>query len=179
MLTDEQLRDIEARANAATPGPWTYDRTEEEGDRCVYSEPDGKWIANVGNWLRQNLIRFLDGESLPGWKPSTADIERALKNTYDADDADCIFIAHAREDIPRLLDHIRELEAKRVDLFHHDSDVIREQQAEIDRLRKRRAVVCPKCKGTGVIALDRISETAWNRFCPVCHGSGVTPEEYE
>lgn len=70
-MTEEQLKAIEERAKAATPGPWTPKR------------------------LRQNdwHLRGPDGIVF-------AEVE---------DDADAAFIAHAREDIPALVEEVRRL----------------------------------------------------------------------
>lgn len=46
-LTDQQLHDIEARANAATPGPWAADSSIPYGHR-VGSSDDADWVAWTG-----------------------------------------------------------------------------------------------------------------------------------
>ena len=92
-MTPNQLAEIEARAEAATPGPWG-----------IYGyigvlQTDGK---------RRNIIDigFL-GTDERGFEISVRVEETGIK-PKDAD-----FIAHARTDIPALLAHIRELEAER------------------------------------------------------------------
>lgn len=72
-MTEEQLKAIEARAKAATPGPWFVDT-----DKCVYRDrPNDELIAD----------------------PS------------QTNPADAEFIAHAREDIPKLVEEVRRLKA--------------------------------------------------------------------
>ena len=73
---------IEARANAATAGPWSIDYIEHTGEHGILiNEPDGTLGCAgrlVANWL-----------------------------TY----SNAEFVAHAREDIPALIEEIRRLRA--------------------------------------------------------------------
>lgn len=111
-LTPSELQ-IEARAKAATPGPW--ETCEEEA-----------WTA----------IRTLTGH----W---VADSSRAYKTTAD-------FIAHARADIPALLETLRaerakiewlqELEIKAIDRATHFEDKFtaeRAKRAELEEELRR------------------------------------------
>jgi hypothetical protein len=84
---------IEARANAATPGPWTYD----EG--CGYVE-----VPPCGT------IEFK-----PGWERSVHFLARVHNNHVEGEDGlgfDGAFIANARTDVPALIARVRELEAE-------------------------------------------------------------------
>lgn len=80
MLTDEQIAEIRARAEAATPGPWsnTY-----FGGRCqtVTKQRPGMTKLSIAN-----CSASLNGE------------------------ADATFIAHARQDVPALLADREELQ---------------------------------------------------------------------
>jgi hypothetical protein len=80
-----RLAEIEARANAATEGPWSVDHDSEEvyADTCVATGDYG-WIA-VGP----------SGQS-PHYDEDTAEGR-----------ADAEFIAHAREDVPALVAALR------------------------------------------------------------------------
>jgi hypothetical protein len=87
------LDEIQARANAATPGPWTYD----EG--CGYVE-----VPPCGT------IEFK-----PGWERSVHFLARVHNNHVEGEDGlgfDGAFIAHARTDVPALIARVRELEAE-------------------------------------------------------------------
>lgn len=85
MMTPEQLAEIEARAEAATPGPWEWDRQWiEDEDEAIYV-PQG---ATLGPTLIQ------------------------LGDTYEGHRYDCAFIAHARQDIPALIAEVRRLQAE-------------------------------------------------------------------
>jgi hypothetical protein len=87
------LDEIERRANAATPGPWTY----HEG--CGYVE-----VPPCG------AIEFK-----PGWERSVHFLARVHNNHVEGEDGlgfDGAFIAHARTDVPALIARVRELEAE-------------------------------------------------------------------
>lgn len=80
-LSEKRLAEIEARAKAATAGPWETD----EGGCCVYE---------VGFGTRE--------DTLTG---PVAQVVISADGTY----ADAAFIAHARADVPDLLAEIRRL----------------------------------------------------------------------
>lgn len=86
---DLDLDAIEARANAATPGPWHDDHEQFEGKElpCV-AVGDFGWVCA--------------GQNVPA---------------YDEDSeqgkADAEFIAHARADVPALVARVRQLETSR------------------------------------------------------------------
>ncbi|MFB7548541.1 hypothetical protein [Streptomyces sp. NPDC056154] len=88
-----RLAEIEARAAAATPGPWQNDQAEIH--QGMPDAPD-IWVA----WI---------GEAL--------DIDDQPQSNNNA-----AFIAHAREDIPYLLDRVAELEAKLAAIRHLHKD---------------------------------------------------------
>ncbi|MER5694893.1 hypothetical protein ACWDBO_31285 [Streptomyces mirabilis] len=80
-LTDQQLDEIETRANAATPGPWEL--YEGYGPH-FYAYLRGCHLQGIGT------LNFGDGE---------------------AADADREFVTHAREDVPALLAEVHRLRA--------------------------------------------------------------------
>lgn len=90
------LDEIEARANSATPGPWTYH------DGCGYVEvPPGGAI-----------------EFKPGWERSVHFLARVHNNHVEGEDGlgfDGAFIAAARTDVPALIARVRELEAEQAE----------------------------------------------------------------
>jgi hypothetical protein len=90
-VTQEQLEAIRQRAENATPGPW-----EIRWGEVVTKHPD-----------HQNVSQWYDGYS--NAICSLNDGEYIINSNKDNDAA---FIAHARTDIPALLDHIAELEAE-------------------------------------------------------------------
>jgi len=69
-MTEQELKEIEARANAATPGPWSS-----------ISEDAASDYASVGPFVE----------------------------TAEQCETNCKFIAHARDDIPKLLAEVRTL----------------------------------------------------------------------
>jgi hypothetical protein len=81
-LTLQQLDEIQARAQAATPGPWTTDGWE------IYqgAEEDS---PNLLTWVG----------------------ETCRADDYDGSRRDAEFIAHARTDVPALLDELKQARA--------------------------------------------------------------------
>lgn len=84
MLTDKELDEIEARANAATEGPWETGRALCCSDRGWVCDGTGR--------------HFLNGSS---------------RRTEVMDVNDAEFIAHARADVPSLVAEVRRLRAER------------------------------------------------------------------
>ncbi len=83
-LTDRDLDEIRARCEAATPGPWKYmveGRDNTSGDSFIMRGTKGDRHSDL----------YLNANGKPGT------------------DADCDFVAGARQDIPRLLDEIERL----------------------------------------------------------------------
>lgn len=80
------LSEIEARANAATPGPWRY----RGKSGSFHAPPDPGDSYEFGEYLFQ-LHDCAEPTILDG------DLE---------------FMIHAREDIPRLIGYVRRLEAE-------------------------------------------------------------------
>jgi hypothetical protein len=86
-VTNEELEAIEARANAATPGPW-----------YVVYEGSSDWEVLT------DALRDADGNSLE-FRISSSHRHRA------PDCPDAAFIAKAREDVPALIAEVRRLRA--------------------------------------------------------------------
>ena len=91
----KRLDEIEARANAATEGPW------EEGERCVFTL-DGAPVVS------DDMVHYAHG--------------MAGEGVCHGEDAE--FIAHARQDVPALVAALRavlELHAPTPsDIYPHD-----------------------------------------------------------
>lgn len=102
VMTDADLLAIEARANAATAGPWTPRVDSKEGwstdsnghshRHCTYLYPNGKLHIFQGQEFCRPAIHM----------PQAC--------------ADADFIAHARIDVPALLAEVRRLNAENFDL---------------------------------------------------------------
>lgn len=92
-MTDKQLAEIEARAAKATPGPWVA-----AGEEYIDELPDGLWLEPS-----------VQVQAEAGKTRTLATIHVGTGVDEDAD-----FIAHAREDIPELIAHIRKLEVERL-----------------------------------------------------------------
>jgi hypothetical protein len=85
-LTEEQLAAVRARVDAATPGPWE------------------SFVEGRDHHGGDNFIRI--GGLVDGWPDMYVSHEA---NPAPQEDLD--FIAHARQDIPRLLTEIERLRA--------------------------------------------------------------------
>lgn len=85
-LSKEQLDAIRARADAATPGPWEFD----EDLVTLHERGPYAWSKIVLTWGDPT------GDRDPDWE----------WGLYAPDGNDAEFIAHARTDIPALLEHI-------------------------------------------------------------------------
>lgn len=110
-LTDQQLDDIEARANAATEGPWMADGHEIYGSGCG--------VLDIEQWKAETL-RIEDPEGAK---------------------ADAEFIAHAREDVPALVETVRRLRAELTDQRAETQKLIRWHGEDETALKKMRGVV--------------------------------------
>lgn len=121
-MTPEQLRAIRERAEKATPGPWVAARETEYF--TAIERPDGRILGSVG------------GDGYTDNSPEHAEIE-----------ANAVFIAHAREEIPALLEHIRELRAEADDTGYaitslgYAQEEARKFEAERDAALARVAVL--------------------------------------
>lgn len=92
-MTEIDVEGIKARADAATPGPW-----EAFGKAVAAPIADGR--CNCAGGIPESSYVH---EPHCGLEPLILDVSLA----------DAEFIAHARQDVPALLDRIAELEAER------------------------------------------------------------------
>jgi hypothetical protein len=99
----DRLEEIEARASAATPGPWRQGDWSGRCHQSHYPHPgppecryeyelrqDGSWASHVA---RENPITLIGGHDNGPW----------------LDPADAAFIAHSREDVPWLIAEVKRL----------------------------------------------------------------------
>lgn len=95
-LTDERVAEIEARAKAASPGPWTTESHSNVRIDETYEAvegPDGKTLFDAANSEVMELHTETDEGSVYHWD------ETGRRNLE--------FAAAARQDVPDLLAHIR------------------------------------------------------------------------
>ena len=128
-MTEAQLQKIEKRCEAATPGPWTYEKADgycnaSPNYTCPHDDDTcGEWCDTCPVWIWDT------GAYIP--ETLTLDIgEYDGINNKDAD-----FIAHAREDLPDLLAY-----ATRRCECGHDA-------AKVQIMERLDAVWCPWCGG--------------------------------
>ncbi len=97
-LTEKELAEALARADAATPGPWHSSRDGNQFIETGYP-PTAKLVGAsrvlgvVRPWNPHALVAF-------GFKPSEYETVRLL-------DADADFVAATRTDVPRLIADLR------------------------------------------------------------------------
>lgn len=106
-LTEQQLDEIEARAQAATDGPWEASPHQHHADGCrclsCYDDPTG-WQLDHPNALD---CEELVVETVNDFGRARASCDAGPLLSYQ----DANFAAHAREDVPALVAEIRRLRA--------------------------------------------------------------------
>lgn len=105
-MTDDELNEIEKRANAAAPGPWEDAEASvwEHGQRVV----DEVFVRRPGDNIAvasQILNPCADPRNVPSQDTAA----------FIAQDT-AAFIAHAREDVPALIAEVRRLKARNAEL---------------------------------------------------------------
>ncbi len=105
-MKDKELKTIEERANAATPGPWISPWTKPDGVPDSFGIDDSNHFTN-SDGAEVIAVSWYDGPNLACAEPDAA------------------FIAASRSDIPALCAAARERDA-----------MIAALAAEIDRLKK-------------------------------------------
>jgi hypothetical protein len=92
-MTNDDLREIEARANAATPGPWLVER-QYSGD----------------NWMIGCLVVGTDSGDGKNYDVTiTTDHLHASEYGDATARIDAEFVAHARTNVPALIAEVRRL----------------------------------------------------------------------
>lgn len=106
--TDQQLDDIEARATSEhlTPGPWTLDK---EGCDCGGDYPCGHGLYVTAVITPTPTWSAAERCKRTGEQPRDYDFHRS--DIGDFTMADWELMAHAREDVPALVQEVRRLRA--------------------------------------------------------------------
>ena len=114
------IESIQARADAATAGPWEVEPEHEWEWLTVDTECD---LCRGGVELLEVVADNDEGEITEGhkhWSPShyIAAPREEIAGNFDYEEGgiirheDTVFIANARQDVPALLEYIAELEAE-------------------------------------------------------------------
>ena len=111
-MTDDELRAVRERAELATPGPWAvWPGPEYVGggeDLCIGA--GDTWLANVENRHCRKTAHHMGCHEEGCRLEEDSDICTFSDNITAEQRATAAFIAHARQDIPKLLteiDHLR------------------------------------------------------------------------
>lgn len=123
-LTEERIAEIRGREKAATQGPWRAKCEILEADECGNATAEMTYVSTNDKGICILYGRGHDDA-----------------NTQE----DATFIAHAREDIPALLDEVERLRAENEQLKEiawngiqlMDKTVIREAAREVDMAREK------------------------------------------
>lgn len=145
-MSEPDIEAIRARKDAATPGPWEWDTEDGECLRSlsVTDREYGEFGSLLASYPRAVVMGY-------PCRPGTGFAE------YDGADAE--FIAHARTDIPDLLEAVDRLRSMLIDA----ETEAQMQAAEAERLRGADAIVRRLAAG------DYVYDTVSCWFC----GSGV------
>jgi|GEM_PF-1897921 len=114
-ISDQQLDEIETRANAATKGPWGV--YQYGGDSLIEIAADLQ-DTGTGYTARRGICR-LDEEPLDN---DPAHREWEAEEDWAQVQADAEFIAHAREDADALVAEVRRLRAALTEIRHLHKD---------------------------------------------------------
>lgn len=104
-LTADQLAEIQARAEAATSGPWDF----YDGDTYADVAADLKMTGRGSYSFREKVARLEDENYWDDQAHEGDDDERAFEQMA----ANAVFIAHARTDVPALLAEVDRLKGQR------------------------------------------------------------------
>lgn len=111
MTDSDRIAEIEARANAATQGPWTWDVDDASMISLLHDRTEELEHPDVILWCNRCPAcvkhHTPDNDHLCGWPNDTNDK----------------FIAHSREDIPYLIDRLRAVERERDELLAYKRGV--------------------------------------------------------
>lgn len=111
MISDNELEEISLRADRATPGPWFGHNTDDvDAANALYiSTTPGPGIT-----VHDNRRGMSEGDKNQVDRSTVVAItllQRPCLCVPDAFDENTEFIAHARSDIPRLIEEIKRLKA--------------------------------------------------------------------
>ncbi len=121
-MTPEEIAEIRAREQAATPGPWTWSAGMIEAPPGVDGGMEAVlWTANISGEHDDD-----DYQAALGACGIHAE-EHAADNLR--------FLAHAREDVPKLLAHVADLEAQLEEITDLDRSALKHQELKDERAR--------------------------------------------
>ena len=131
-MNEQELNEIEARAEAATPGPWFWDTNRRYKSTMLKAPQNGgTCVMDFTRWGMQSAQpRFNDTCASFGGILYT--MEQYDKTGLPNPNAD--FIAHARQDVPALAAEVRQLQ-QRLGECEANDQLLDHLETEIVRLR--------------------------------------------
>jgi hypothetical protein len=108
-MTEEQLKEIEDRANAATHGPWRGARSETDADEWWSNYPNNALECLVVT-DEEHIERIDEDDTMDlGYKSFPICCTNDDGLAIEQESKNAIFIANARTDVPLLIAEIRRL----------------------------------------------------------------------
>lgn len=154
-MSKPDLAAIQARAEAATEGPW---EVKHESWGCYRDGPDKEEKCELADYPLVNVERWThNGEEIVTHDHvGPAHHIKGVTGNYDYEEggilkeADTIFMSNARQDIPNLLAYIEQLEAQieRVRELHQRVET-RSHYPIPPNWEHQKLVVCGHCKHAG------------------------------
>jgi hypothetical protein len=149
---------IQARCDAATPGPWSV--------VMLSVDPRRDWGA---------LCQIKPGTEKT-WRRTAGEQVRTITHFEDGASKDMSFAAHARTDVPVLLAKVKRLR----EVLNHALVMLTEESHENDTLRARVKRLENALKIAHALIVrhhDNNVQQSWGVYCPVCHRQdGTEPE---
>lgn len=100
LMKEEELKQIKARVEAATPGPWVLHTDSSRPDVCAgITDSAGNYSGPKSGFMGEGHLFEFDKYG-PSWGQE-----------YD-NCADAEFVAHARQDVPALIAEVERLRAE-------------------------------------------------------------------
>ena len=152
---NKYLAEVRARCEAATPGPWEW-----AGDGLIGTDP--RFSAKPS--VCENVLCACDEDSGGAYSGSVAVLD------MDNETNDRPFIAHARQDIPRLLAMLEDAHA-RIQDYQDDARAVLAEECAGDEVHctcvphRRREVARLKAFGEAVVPMleRRADADGWGR----------------
>ncbi len=119
-MTDDQLQAIRARADAATAGPLIPHRHKKS------ASPLGEWLTVVPEYEAATEMQSYESFTHGAW---------VGRYSGQRPEADCVFDAHARQDVPDLLDEVERLKKGNGTLTDQLGDAERDLMSMADDLQ--------------------------------------------
>lgn len=146
-MADSELQAIRERADKATPGPWEWAWNDERADGTFDAGETvaGVTLGTAGDVYGEGCVLYT--ERCPSCQKRWPDDPKHNRCTTPSA-IDAAFIAHARADVPALLEKVRKSRDETVNIGALAQDQIDKHKAEATRLREagNRLALMAECR---------------------------------